>query len=345
MEVPLWHFDELSGYWLEEGMAYKVGEFYEGEVSHFSWWNCDIPVNKVLLNGQVLGENGAGISGLPVTILLKDGSWNTGTRFTGDEGIFYGNVPADEILILRIGNDCGTIIYEEEIGPYTEDTDLSIIATLENINSDHKLIELCGQLENCDGIVSNGYVVVTYGSDGLKTIIPVDTNGNYCTTIYICESSSFEIYGVDLSFGYEEGASSYYNSSQGPFDDLTVSTCSPYYFKYQIGDDPEVTITDFTISLDYAEWDNVYHVGANNEIDGIKPFFWFAVANWTGEFEGLNGMHLKSELNEAICVDIECEVNPQSFAPGFNNSPFIVQFDGLTSDSIYFSVDVYGIRD
>jgi len=40
-EIPLWYLDEESGIWKEEGQATKVGNTYVGEVSHFSFWNCD----------------------------------------------------------------------------------------------------------------------------------------------------------------------------------------------------------------------------------------------------------------------------------------------------------------
>ncbi|MCG2611443.1 hypothetical protein LZZ90_07980 [Flavobacterium sp. SM15] len=33
--IPLWHFDEVNGYWKEEGSAQKVGSNYVGRVSHF----------------------------------------------------------------------------------------------------------------------------------------------------------------------------------------------------------------------------------------------------------------------------------------------------------------------
>lgn len=46
--IPLWSLDENTATWKQEGSATKQGNTYVGEVSHFTWWNCDIaqPVSQ-----------------------------------------------------------------------------------------------------------------------------------------------------------------------------------------------------------------------------------------------------------------------------------------------------------
>lgn len=60
--IPLYHFDEETGYWMEESTATLItvnGEsYYEGTVSHFSTWNADILYDSVKINGCV--EDGEG---------------------------------------------------------------------------------------------------------------------------------------------------------------------------------------------------------------------------------------------------------------------------------------------
>jgi hypothetical protein len=51
--IPLWHFDETTGKWLEEGTATLQGDTYIGEVSHFSSWNCDLPTARGTVKGNV----------------------------------------------------------------------------------------------------------------------------------------------------------------------------------------------------------------------------------------------------------------------------------------------------
>ncbi|MBK9318869.1 MAG: hypothetical protein IPM91_08665 [Bacteroidetes bacterium] len=54
--IPLWHFNEVTALWEEEGTAIFNGSNYTGEVSHFSWWNCDAP-GGVIVSGRVLDCN------------------------------------------------------------------------------------------------------------------------------------------------------------------------------------------------------------------------------------------------------------------------------------------------
>ncbi len=68
--IPLLSFDTDKGFWIEEGFATKNGNFYEGEVGHFSWWNCDVlsypPVPTI--SGSVVDCNGAPMAGITVTV-------------------------------------------------------------------------------------------------------------------------------------------------------------------------------------------------------------------------------------------------------------------------------------
>ncbi len=56
-EMPLWYFDETIGMWKEDGKAVKQGNFYVGEVSHFTSWNCDIPTEIGFIKGRVMCSN------------------------------------------------------------------------------------------------------------------------------------------------------------------------------------------------------------------------------------------------------------------------------------------------
>src|SRR5688572_29771884 len=39
--ISLWYVDDQTGIWKEEGVATKSGNFYVGEVKHYTYWNCD----------------------------------------------------------------------------------------------------------------------------------------------------------------------------------------------------------------------------------------------------------------------------------------------------------------
>ena len=57
--IPLWYFDENIQLWKEEGFATKQGNNYIGDVSHFTWWNCDDPGVGTIVNGRVVDCKGA----------------------------------------------------------------------------------------------------------------------------------------------------------------------------------------------------------------------------------------------------------------------------------------------
>ena len=56
--IPLWYFDVTTQLWKEEGVATRQGNNYVGEVSHFTWWNCDQPGIGVQIKGKVVDCNG-----------------------------------------------------------------------------------------------------------------------------------------------------------------------------------------------------------------------------------------------------------------------------------------------
>jgi hypothetical protein len=57
--IPLWHYDMNQAKWIEDGSAELIGDFYVGEVSHFTRWNCDIPQTVSYLEAYVVDENGS----------------------------------------------------------------------------------------------------------------------------------------------------------------------------------------------------------------------------------------------------------------------------------------------
>lgn len=60
--IPLWHFDEVEGVWIEEGSATLVGDAYEGDVSHFTIWNWDLPIEDICnVEGNVVSNRGAAV--------------------------------------------------------------------------------------------------------------------------------------------------------------------------------------------------------------------------------------------------------------------------------------------
>lgn len=69
--IPLYWFNETTGRWVQEGTATLAGsapnQYYEGQVSHFSTWNADMPQDTIYVNGCVADNSGKRLSGAMVT--------------------------------------------------------------------------------------------------------------------------------------------------------------------------------------------------------------------------------------------------------------------------------------
>ncbi len=125
--IKMWWFDYDAGVWREEGEARREGSRWVGSVAHFSCWNFDLNVPSVLVNGQIIQSNG-GQSQFYVTILNDNDQGGRGSA--NADGSFSGRVEAGvqlELTIEYIESNCDTIVYQEMVGPFNQDTDLGDI--------------------------------------------------------------------------------------------------------------------------------------------------------------------------------------------------------------------------
>ena len=95
-EIPLWEFDEATGVWKEEGVAYLQGGYYVGTVTHFSWHNLDQPELRASLSVKVVDANGNAIKDLPVDF---DGQREV---YTDANGIAKCTVPSKTDMVIRV---------------------------------------------------------------------------------------------------------------------------------------------------------------------------------------------------------------------------------------------------
>lgn len=194
-EIPLWSFDEELGIWIEEGFATKVNGHYVGEVSHFSWWNCDAPFPVIEIDITLTDENLNPVAGHIVAIGFGEDSLATNYSYTNNDGFTSGKVPAGEILLLQIRGLCGELIYTTNIGPFTENTSLGSLAIEDsNLNS----TEITGSLVDCNGNpVLDGGVIVKTGDKNYHRDVD---NGNFNFFISTCEGiDDLTLTGLDFN--------------------------------------------------------------------------------------------------------------------------------------------------
>jgi len=192
--VPLWYLDETTGLWKEEGIANKVGNTYEGEVNHFSAWNCDFPHHGTHINCHVHDNDGHPLPHVEVVITDDNHAGaGCGHGFTDDDGNIDGYAPEGTNLHLSVfsGSNCTTPIHEQQFNPSITDIScpISSVATL------------TGTIIDCNNNpVTNGRIILR--KDGHLECYNVSSQiGRFNVQTLLCNvnNNSAEIFAQDLN--------------------------------------------------------------------------------------------------------------------------------------------------
>jgi hypothetical protein len=196
--IPLWHLDENNGYWIEEGAATLNNGQYEGEVTHFSFWNCDIPTDVATISGRIKHNSGLYLSGVDVSI--KSGNFGTARGQTNSNGSFGGLVPANEPLDMDIYGFCNASLLSDGIGPFSTGStnDLGDIV-VDNGNP----YTITGTLKNCNGgNVSFGVARTDINSEHTLYAF-TDDNGVFSISYIHCDPTlNISLQGFDAQLPF-----------------------------------------------------------------------------------------------------------------------------------------------
>lgn len=193
--IPLWCFDEEQGIWKEEGTATLENNAYVGEVSHFSFWNCDVAFAPAYISGQVTC-NGVPRQGVYVTARIGNG--NFARAITSADGTFEGYGPDNEVLTLEVASiSCGTVLHTETVGPFSSSSN-TVIPTLDACGSSSAsgTSHIMGLLVDCDNNpVINGGLRVFDGQT--SSFFFSDASGNINISAENCGQDSFTFWAFD----------------------------------------------------------------------------------------------------------------------------------------------------
>ncbi len=181
-EIALWSFNENNGLWKQEGTATKSGTFYNAEVSHFSFWNCDAPFPTVQFTATIKYANGESARRKMVRIRRTNTTGFT-TGFTDTAGVVRGLVPANEALILEVLNECNNILHTQNIGPFSAAANIAVTITGSTIQA----ATVSGTAINCSSVaIANGIADLVTGQRTYRTSI---VNGAFSFNLSICSAS------------------------------------------------------------------------------------------------------------------------------------------------------------
>ena len=178
--IPLWYFDENTGFWKEEGSAIKTGNTYVGEVSHFSYWNCDTPNSYIRFNCTVVNTAGEPIPYALVKVSIA-GTQTAGWGYTDSSGYTGGAIPDNAQLVLEIFGDygCGNVIYSQNFTTTNTDISLGTITVNTSYNA-----TITGTATDCNNNpLASGYIIMHRDSQYTRYNI---TNGAYHFTTLLC---------------------------------------------------------------------------------------------------------------------------------------------------------------
>ncbi|SFJ60791.1 carboxypeptidase-like regulatory domain-containing protein [Olleya namhaensis] len=253
--IPLWHFDEVSGVWMEDGEATLVGGKYQGEVSHFSWWNWDAPFPAVILCINAVDANNNPLANLDIK-LIESNAVNGRTAFTNGDGNICGFVPINEAFTLKAFDPCGVEVFSSNIGSFAADTNYSLV--LPSVTA----TVISGTLVNCANTnVTNGYASIIYGNQ--LASVPV-TNGDFTLSVIQCAAlTSFSLEGVDYDT-FQETDTISYNFGSADVGNIIACNAVSEYITLQVDNDP---VDYFLSNITADSWSSTsVSIGGQNDI-------------------------------------------------------------------------------
>ena len=198
--IRLWHFDDASARWLEEGIAVKTAGKIKADVSKFSFWSVNESAGFVRMTCVIMNSIDTTPVGNQLITLTVPGTSMTCYGYSACTGFVLSGVPVGQPIVMNIevSNACGTTLHTRNIGPFTTATNLDTIwitapATTYTL--------FTGYIKNCQGgVASNSYISLYSPSSG-SYIFEADANGYFTLPVYTCQNTILDYSYQVTEFG------------------------------------------------------------------------------------------------------------------------------------------------
>lgn len=308
--LPLWYFDETKGLWKQEGSATKNGNNYVGEVSHFSFWNCDVPNDYVQLSLTVKDAAGHPISGAFVRLTANSAINNVAYGFTDSSGYVQGAVPPNSSILMEIYGgyyNCGTPGYSQTISVGNSDLALGDVTVTSNTN----VATITGNVVNCSSAaVTDGSIVVL--ENGWYSVYPVNSDGTFSISRILCTSSvNVSLIAEDHTAG-EQSASQTETVVSGNNAVGTLQACgtsTAQIITYTVDGGTTITMTSPTDSVAHTGNGTSTSYGVNGSSAGFNNSIYFLFSNSgmsVGSVQTLQSIYVSSLSQSLIILTPNC---------------------------------------
>ena len=303
--IGLWYIDEQTGIWKEQGMAQKNGSNYVGSVKHFSYWNCDSPLPAISFSATFVTSANIPLANTYVVIKpnTSDSANGYAHGYTDSLGQISGLIPANVNLTMAIYDQCGSMVFSKDIGPFSVNTDLGAIIIS---NSANYITTIKGKLLSCGNTpVTHGYATIYFNNFVYN--VNVNDMGEFVTNIMSCYGTpgDFQILGVDET-AQQQGTLATFTVSSQVVDAGNIMACgtsSAQYINYNVdgvdhiisnnANDSFYCYTSAGVNLfnTYDSYITGYHAPDNislyfsgDKVAGVYPVNFMSVLNytWTG---------------------------------------------------------------
>jgi uncharacterized protein (TIGR02145 family) len=213
-EMPVWHFNEKYGLWVEAGRAAKTGSNYSFEANHFSAWNLDVYANNSIAKVTITlnSSTNQAIANQKIDIYTSDFKNRLRTVFTDNNGQFT-LLQSPRNLRLRIITGCQNIDKTLAIDNENE------TVTLSNLTGNVNLYKIIGKAKDCEINYVNSYFALTGLTESKISFNgKTDANGAFETSIIMCD--------LDSSTNYPVRATVYTANNTVKIDTIEISFSS-----------------------------------------------------------------------------------------------------------------------
>lgn len=180
VEMPIWHFNETFGLWVEAGVAAKVGEKYVFKANTFSSWNLDFPLSTIeQVELQFVNQVSVSLANQNICIFDLNNNLLRCVYSDNQGKIKLNRTPQN--MIFKITTVCGGSLSKSfTVGGSTG------TVVLDDSEVPGRIYKLTGKIEDCEGVIANKLITFS-GNDGIFFQGKTNADGTFEVNSILCE--------------------------------------------------------------------------------------------------------------------------------------------------------------